>query len=173
MHRFAEEPPIEETVGARLAERSETVAVAETCTGGVVTALLTSVPGSSAYLDRAWVPYAYDSVRTELGVDRETIDADGVVSPAVTAALAKRARDRADATWGLATTGVAGPTGGTPAKPVGTGHVGVARAAPWESGESYVETATEEFDGDRSAVREKLSRAALHALDEHARALEQ
>lgn len=173
MERFATDPPVEERVGTLLEERDETVAVAETCTGGMVTALLTAVPGSSAYLDRSYVPYGYDAVRTQLGVARETIDSVGVVSPDVTVELARRARDLADADWGLATTGIAGPTGGTTAKPVGTGHVGVARAAPWESGASDAQPSSHEFDGDRGAVREKLSRAALEALAEQLRSVEE
>lgn len=172
MDRFAASPPIEERAADRLRAREESLAIAETCTGGLVTALLTGVPGASAYLDRAFVPYGNDALRTELGVAREPLDANGVVSPAVTEELARRARDRADADWGLSTTGIAGPTGGTPEKPVGTSHVGVAYAAPWASEDSYATAETHEFEGDRGAVRERIAREALSTLADHLAAVE-
>lgn len=167
MHAFAGDPPVEEAVGEALAEHDATVAVAETATGGMVTALLTGVPGASDYLDRAFVPYSYDSLREQMGVTREQLDAEGVVSATVTRQLAKRARDVADATWGVATTGIAGPGGGAPGKPVGTAHVAVARAAPWGSEASGAVVESREFEGDRAAVRERTSRAALALLAEH------
>ncbi|MFB6295981.1 MAG: CinA family protein [Halobacteriales archaeon] len=166
MRQFAGDPPIEERVGRALDERGQTVAVAETCTGGLVGTLLTAVPGASDYFDRAFVPYSYDSLREELGIARETLDAEGVVSAPVTRQLARRARDRADATWGLATTGVAGPGGGTEGKPVGTAYVGVAYAGPWETETSYAIAERHAFDGDRGQVREQVSRAALERLRE-------
>jgi len=169
MHEFAEDPPVEARVGDLLAERAETLAVAETATGGLIGALLTSVPGASDYLDRVVVPYDYDALRTTLAVPRETLDEHGAVSEPTTLALARAARDTADATWGIATTGVAGPGGGTPDKPVGTGFVGVAYAAPWESGDSTARISRYEFDGDRTAVRERLARRALRDLETAAR----
>jgi len=168
MHDFAADPPVEERVGDLLRERDETVAVAETATGGLTSALLTSVPGSSAYVDRTVVPYDYDALREMLAVPRETLDDHGAVSAPVTTALARAARDTADATWGVATTGVAGPGGGTPETPVGTGFVAVAVAAPWGTGDSGATVTRHEFDGDRSAVREKLARQALAALENEA-----
>jgi nicotinamide-nucleotide amidase len=169
MHAFAGDPPVEETVGELLEEHGTTVAVAETVTGGMVTALLTAVPGASESGDRGFVPYSYDSLREQTGVTREELDAEGVVSAPVTRQLARRGRDVADAEWGLATTGVAGPGGGTPEKPVGTAHVAVARAAPWGSDQSYAAVETREFEGDRGAIRERTARAALALLAEHAR----
>ena len=169
MHEFAEDPPVEARVGDLLAERAETLAVAETATGGLIGALLTSVPGASDYLDRVVVPYDYDALRTTLAVPRETLDEHGAVSEPTTRALARAARDTADATWGIATAGVAGPGGGTPDTPVGTGFVGVAYAAPWESGDSTARVSRYEFDGDRTAVRERLSRRALRDLETAAR----
>lgn len=169
MRALAGEPPVEETVGELLEDRDATVAVAETVTGGMVTALLTAVPGASEYVDRGFVPYSYDSLREQAGVTREGLDADGVVSAPVTRQLARRARDVADTEWGLATTGVAGPGGGTPDKPVGTAHVAVAHAAPWGSGRSSATAETHEFEGDRGAIRERTARAALALLVEHAR----
>jgi len=165
MREFAEDPPVEERVGDLLAERAETLAVAETATGGLVGALLTSVPGASDYLDRVVVPYDYDALRATLAVPRETLDEHGAVSEPVTRDLGRAARDTADATWGVATAGVAGPGGGTEDKPVGTGFVGVAYAAPWESGDSTASVSRYEFDGDRTAVRERLARRALRDLE--------
>ena len=164
MHEFAVDPPMEERVGDLLERRGETVAVAEGCTGGLVGALLTSRPGASAYLDRVVVPYDYDAIRDLLAVSRETLDAHGAVSEPAARETAQAARDTADATWGLATAGVAGPGGGTPATPVGTGFVGVAHAAPWGSGESRVVVERYAFDGDRAAIRERLARQALADL---------
>jgi nicotinamide-nucleotide amidase len=157
-------------VGAALTEREERVAVAETATGGLVGARLTAEPGASAFLDRALVPYDYDALRDLLAVDRELLDAHGTVSEPVTAALAKAARDTADATWGVANTGIAGPGGGTDEKPVGTCFVAVAYAGPWESGDSETTVERYRFDGDRAAVRDRLTDQTLAnlsaALDE-------
>jgi len=164
VYEFAADPPVEERIGDLLRERGETVAVVEGATGGVVAALLTSVPGASDYVDRALVPYDYDALRDRLAVPRETLDEHGAVSEPTVRSTARAARDTADATWGLATAGVAGPGGGTPATPVGTGFVGVAHAAPWGSGESRVVVERYAFDGDRAAIRERLARQALADL---------
>lgn len=164
MDEFAADSPVEKRVGEALTEREETVAVAESCTGGLVGALLTAVPGSSAYFDRALVTYSYDAKRDVLAVPREPLDDDGAVSEPVARAMARAARDLGETDWGVSTTGVAGPTGGTPQTPVGTVYVGVAWAAPWESGASGARVSHHEFDGDRAAVREKGARRALTVL---------
>lgn len=164
MRAFATDPPVEERVGDRLREASMTVGVAEACTGGVITALLTNVPGSSDYFDRGFVTYSYDSLREVLGIPRELLDEHGAVSDPVTRAMAQSARDRADTTWGLATTGIAGPGGGTPETPVGTVFIGLAYAAPWGTEASYARTERYEFDGSRTAIRERTAREALELL---------
>lgn len=164
MDEFAADPPVERAVGRALREADQTVAVAEGCTGGVVSALLTAVPGASDYLDRAMVPYSYDSLRELLAVSRETLDEHGVVSDAATGEIARGVRDTAKTTWGVATTGVAGPDGGSDETPVGTVFVAVAYAGPWGSGTSSVAVERYEFDGDRTAVRERGARAALSDL---------
>ena len=168
MHEFASDPPIEERVGDLLERRGETVAVAEGCTGGLTSALLTSVPGASDYLDRVVVPYDYDALRDLLAVSRETLDAHGAVSEPAVREVAQGIRDTADATWGVSTAGVAGPGGGSQDTPVGTVFVGVAYAAPWGSGESETTVARYTFDGDRAAVRERATRQALTDLHEAA-----
>ena len=160
----AEDPPVEARIGDPLRDRDETLAVAETATGGLVGALLTSVAGASDYLDRVVVPYDYDALRTTLAVRRETLDEHGAVSAPVTRELAQGVRDKSDTTWGVATTGIAGPSGGTAEKPVGTCFVAVAYAAPWGSEDSTVTVTRYEFDGDRAAVRELLARRALTDL---------
>jgi nicotinamide-nucleotide amidase len=152
------------TLGEALRERGETVAVAESCTGGLLGAQFTAVPGSSDYFDRGLVTYAYDAKREVLGVPREHLDAEGAVSEPVALAMARGVRDRADVDWGLATTGVAGPSGGTPETPVGTVYVALAHAAEWGSGDSYATATRHEFAGDRAAVRRKTVEQALETL---------
>ncbi|MFB6143455.1 MAG: CinA family protein [Halorientalis sp.] len=169
MHEFAADPPVERRVGEVLADSEATVAIAEGCTGGLVTALLTAVPGASDYLDRALVPYSYDSLRETLAVSRETLDDHGVVSEPATREIARGVRDTAKTTWGLATTGVAGPSGGSAATPVGTVFVAVSHAGPWGTGASGVTVERHEFDGDRSAVRELGARRALADLRDRVR----
>ncbi|MFB6106140.1 MAG: CinA family protein [Halobacteriaceae archaeon] len=151
-------------VGAALRDAGETVAVVESETGGLVASKLTDVPGASDYFVRGYVAYTYDAKREVLGVSREALDAHGAVSAPVARQLAQRARDLADADWGLASTGVAGPTGGSEAKPVGTVFVGLARAADWGTGDSHTTVERHVFDGDRHAVKAKSATRALRRL---------
>jgi len=155
---------VEERVGERLRERDETVAVAESCTGGLVGSLLTDVPGSSDYFDRSLVTYSYAAKQEVLAVSREALDANGAVSEPVAAEMARAVRDIAGTDWGVATTGVAGPGGGTEETPVGTVFVAVANAAPWESGDSGVTVTRYEFDGTRTEVKTQIARQALEDL---------
>jgi len=155
------DPAPAERLIAALERADERIAVAEAHTGGAVAARVVAVPGASGAFDRGWIVYGRDAPRTELGVPRETLDDHGAVSAPVARELARRARDRADATWGVATTGVAGPTGGTEATPVGTVFVGVARAAPWESGASSAAANRYSIGGDRRTVIEASTRRAL------------
>ncbi|WP_254839300.1 CinA family protein [Natronomonas marina] len=155
---------IEERVGDALRERGESVATAESCTGGLVGSLVTDVPGASDYFDRSYVTYTYDAKLEELGVPRETLDGAGAVSEPVARAMARAARDRAGVTWGVATTGIAGPTGGTDEKPVGTVHVGVARAAEWGTGDSSCGVERYVFDGSRTEIKRKIAEQALEDL---------
>jgi nicotinamide-nucleotide amidase len=164
MREFADDPPVEERIGDVLRDADATVATAESCTGGLIGSLLTDVPGSSDYFDRALVTYSYDAKLEQVGVARETLDEHGAVSEPVARAMARGVRDRAGATWGLSTTGIAGPAGGSAEKPVGTVYVGVAYAGAWGSGESFTEVARYEFDGDRLAVKEQIARQGLRDL---------
>jgi nicotinamide-nucleotide amidase len=158
------ERSIEARVGDALRDTDATVAVAESCTGGLIGSLLTDVPGSSDYFDRSVVAYSYDAKRDILAVARETLDKVGAVSEPVARQMARAVRDTADTTWGVATTGVAGPTGGTETTPVGTAYVGVAYAAPWGSGDSTCSVERYEFDGDRTTVKQTIAEQALSDL---------
>lgn len=117
---------LEQVVGFRLRDRGETVATAESCTAGRLAAAITRVPGASAWFLEGAVVYANDAKVRACGVDPALLDAYGAVSEPVARALAEGIRRRAGSTWGLATTGIAGPSGGTPDKPVGTVHIAVA-----------------------------------------------
>lgn len=165
MREFADDPPVEERVGDALRDAEETLAVAESCTGGLVGSLLTDVPGSSDYFDRSVVTYSYEAKLTELAVSRESLDGHGAVSEPVAREMAAGVRDTAGTDWGVATTGVAGPGGGTDEKPVGTVYVGVAYRGDWGTGESYTTAARHEFDGDRRQIKEQIARAALKTVE--------
>ncbi|MFB6093521.1 MAG: CinA family protein [Halanaeroarchaeum sp.] len=154
---------VAERIGDLLADADQTLATAESCTGGAVGSLVTDVSGASEYFDRAYVTYSYDA-KLDLGVPRELLDEEGAVSEPVAAAMARGARDRAGTTWAVATTGIAGPTGGTPEKPVGTVFVGVAYAGPWGSGESYATVERATFEGDRRTIKEAIAEHALEVL---------
>src|SRR5207253_8703595 len=107
-------------------ERRLTVALAESCTGGLVAHRLTNVPGSSAYVRGALVAYANSAKQDLLGVRRETLAAHGAVSEETAGEMAAGARRAFGASIGVSTTGIAGPDGGTPEKPVGTVCFGLA-----------------------------------------------
>jgi nicotinamide-nucleotide amidase len=156
--------PVEVTVGEALRDRGETVAVAESCTGGLIGSLLTDVPGSSDYFDRSLVTYSNDAKQQHLGVSREALDAEGAVSEPVARQMAQGVRDTAGTTWGVSTTGIAGPDGGTPEKPVGTVFIGVAYAGEWGTNRSMTQVARYEFDGMRTEIKAKIARQALNDL---------
>ncbi|WIV67138.1 CinA family protein [Natrialbaceae archaeon AArc-T1-2] len=158
------EVAVADRIGQRLRETDATLAVAESCTGGLIGAAVTAVPGSSDYFDSGLCTYAYDAKRRELGVSREALDEDGAVSAPVAREMARGVRDVADVTWGLATTGIAGPSGGTEETPVGTVYVGVAYAGPWGSETSYATASRYEFDGDRASIRAATVERALEDL---------
>ncbi len=164
MHQLGEEPLIETRVGDALARRGETLAAAESCSGGLVASLVTDVPGSSAYFDRSFVTYSYDAKQQVLGVTREALDAESAVSERVGREMAQGARDIADTTWGLSTTGVAGPERDRADHPVGTVFVGVSYAAAWGSGASTTTVERYQFDGSRTELKERVARQALTDL---------
>lgn len=158
------EKAVERTLGRRLRDRGETVAVAESLTGGLVGSMLTDVPGSSDYVDRGVIAYSNDAKLEALGVSRESLDAHGAVSAPVAREMARGVRDRAGTTWGVSTTGIAGPAGGTDEKPVGLVFVGVAHAAPWGSDDSFADAERYVLNGDRWTVKAESARRALSDL---------
>ncbi|QDX39706.1 CinA family protein [Salarchaeum sp. JOR-1] len=164
MRNHARDPPIEETLGDALRERGDTIATTESCTGGLVGSLLTDIPGSSDYFDRTYCTYTYDA-KLDTGVTREALDEHGAVSEPVARQMAQAVRDSAGTTWGVSTTGIAGPSGGTPEKPVGTVYIGVAHAGDWGSAETYTRVERHEFDGDRRDIKEKIARRALRTVE--------
>jgi nicotinamide-nucleotide amidase len=148
-------------VAARLQERclaaGLTVAAAESCTGGLLTHILTEVPGSSAYLLGGVVSYADRAKIDLLGVDADHLGAHGAVSAQVARAMAQGVRERFGADLGVAITGIAGPDGGSDAKPVGLTYVAVADDAG-------VEVRRLQWSGERSANKRDSAGAALELL---------
>lgn len=148
-----------EELARRLTERGETVAVAETTAGGLVSATLVAIPGSSAYFERGIVAYSKASKLTSLGMDEATLDADGAVSAATAGVMAEAVRGLAGATYGLAETGIAGPIRGRSPKPIGTVHLAVA-------GPDGVVTRDVLLEGDRTGIREGIVGSLLGLLIE-------
>ena len=145
---------LEQVVGDLLVERGLRIAAAESCTGGLITSRLTDVPGSSRYVDQSVIVYS-NAAKTELlGVPPELIEAHGAVSEPVALAMAEGIKTRARSDVGIGVTGIAGPTGGTPEKPVGM--VVVAAVAPHER-----RCRTFRFFGEREQVKFQGSQAAL------------
>ncbi|MCU0869174.1 MAG: CinA family protein [Burkholderiales bacterium] len=136
------------------------LATAESCTGGWVSMLVTSVAGSSAWFDRGFVTYTNAAKTAQLGVPQATLDAHGAVSEAVVVAMATGALAGSQADVAVAVSGVAGPGGGTATKPVGMVCIG------WALRDGTVEASTFRFDGDRTAVRRASVIAALEGVIE-------
>ena len=122
----ADEESLASVVGDLLRSRGETLATAESCTGGGLGSLMTAIPGCSAYFSGGVVSYANAAKETLLGVPAATIDRHGAVSPETAEAMAQGVRDRLATTWGLSITGIAGPDGGSETKPIGLVYVGLA-----------------------------------------------
>ena len=144
-------------LAARLRERGWRMATAESCTGGLIAAACTELSGSSDWFERGFVTYSNAAKTDSLGVPAALIDAHGAVSEPVARAMAAGAVAHADAQCALAVTGVAGPTGGSADKPVGTVWFG------WSTPAGEV-TEHRRFDGDRAAVRAQAVRHALAGL---------
>lgn len=150
--------PLEAVVGRLLRARNLSVAVAESCTGGLIASRLTDVPGSSAYVRAGWVAYHNEAKTAQLGVDERLIAAHGAVSEPVARALALGCRKLAGADYGLGVTGIAGPGGGSAEKPVGT--VCIALAGP----QDRQRVRRLSLPGDRQRVKYFASQAALDLL---------
>jgi nicotinamide-nucleotide amidase len=148
---------LEQVVGNMLRERGQTLALAESCTGGYLSHLVTSVPGSSAYYIGGVVSYANAVKMEELGIPSRMLELNGAVSRPVAEQMAMGVREALRSDWALATTGIAGPDGGTPDKPVGTVWIAVA-------GPRGVYSKLGNFPGTRDLVIERASRSALNLL---------
>ncbi len=145
-------------VGRLLAEHGATVTVAESCTGGGLGAAITAVSGSSAWFERGFITYSNQSKVQEVGVRQESLDAHGAVSRDVVCQMAFGARQRAGADYSLAVSGIAGPSGGTAQKPVGTVHIALSSAeGTWHRAMLYVHR-------DRDQVRQASVYTALALL---------
>ncbi len=148
---------LHETVAFLLMERRLTLAVAESCTGGLVSHLLTEVPGVSASLLESVVTYSNESKVSRLGVSKESLETHGAVSGQVAEEMARGVREESGADFGLSTTGIAGPAGGTPQKPVGLVYIAVAAGqGAWRRKFT--------FSGSRSDIKLRAANTALNML---------
>jgi nicotinamide-nucleotide amidase len=148
---------LEQAVGRRLSARGLTLAVAESCTGGLVGHRLTSVAGSSAFFERGVVVYSNRAKEELLGVPADVIRVHGAVSRPCAEAMVRGICERSGAACGLSITGIAGPDGGTPTKPVGTVFIGLAV-------EGEVEARHFRFPGGRASVKSQSAQMALDML---------
>jgi nicotinamide-nucleotide amidase len=148
---------MEEVVGRLLAEKGETLSVAESCTGGLIGERLTNVAGSSAYFIEGVISYANEAKIRALGVPAELIENRGAVSAEVAAAMAEGMRNRAGTDYAISVTGIAGPGGGSEEKPVGTVYIGYADRHQ----SKFFKTV---LPGDRYLIRWRASQTALDYL---------
>ena len=146
-------------VGKVLEQRSLTLAVAESCTGGRLGDAITDVPGSSTYFLGGVISYSNEAKFSLLGVDRSTLESMGAVSEEVALMMADGVRKRLGASIGVGITGIAGPTGATPAKPVGLVYIAVSSSERSFSARSV-------FAGSRSEVKAQAVLKALEMLSE-------
>lgn len=156
--------PLENTVGELLRRRGLRLAVAESCTGGLVSHLITNVPGSSTYFMGGVIAYAYEAKVRLLGVSWRTLEKYGAVSQETVLEMACGARKALAADVGIAISGIAGPGGGTPEKPVGLTWIGLSTEGGDEA-YSYI------WEGNRLAVKEKSARQALRLLKDYLESL--
>jgi nicotinamide-nucleotide amidase len=145
-------------LGRRLLARGAIVATAESCTGGLVAAAITSIAGSSAWFDRGFVTYSNDAKCELLGVLPATLERFGAVSDATARAMAEGAITASRANLAVSVTGIAGPEGGSAAKPVGT------VCLAWAIRGGRTTASTHHFDGDREAVRRASVAVSLQGL---------
>ncbi|MBI4556669.1 MAG: CinA family protein [Candidatus Hydrogenedentes bacterium] len=147
----------EQMVGQRLTAARQTLATAESCSGGLVAHRLTNVSGSSNYFRGGIVAYSNEVKTALLGVAQDALARHGAVSEPVALQMAKGARDRFGAEWGIGVTGIAGPTGGSPEKPVGLVYIAVA-------GPNGMIARRCQFTGERLEIKEQTAEMALQML---------
>jgi nicotinamide-nucleotide amidase len=171
----ADDTTIQQSVAELLASSRTTVTTAESCTGGLLAKMLTDVPGSSDYFKVGFVTYSNQAKYERLGISTEVLNVYGAVSEPVVTAMATNARRLAKADFALAISGVAGPTGGSPTKPVGTVCIALAHAkkptasavGPDRFSHSDVSARTFLFPGDRDWIRDRSAKTALTMLRFH------
>jgi nicotinamide-nucleotide amidase len=145
-------------LGARLKKRGLKLATAESCTGGWIAQAITSIPGSSDWFDRGFVTYSNEAKKELLGVRARTLSRRGAVSEETAREMASGALKRSRAQIAIAVTGIAGPAGGTPEKPVGT------VCFAWARKNGAMRSAVRRFGGSRERVRRQSVAAALRGL---------
>ena len=148
---------LSQVIGERLRERGWKLATAESCTGGKIAQLITSIGGSSDYFQGGVVSYSNDAKVELLGVSRATVERVGAVSRECAAEMARGARVALHANVGVSSTGIAGPGGATARKPVGLVYIGIATPAGEEVQELHL-------DGDRLTIIDAATRAALELV---------
>ena len=144
----------EEKLNGILRQRRATIAVAESCTGGLISARITDVPGSSEYFEAGMVTYSNHAKERFLSVPHEVLASFGSVSAEVAEAMARGVREALGVDIGVSVTGIAGPGGGSAEKPVGTVYTGLATREGTRTGKHF-------FEGDRAAIRRQTSEEAL------------
>lgn len=147
-----------EDLATLLLERGEFVATAESCTGGLIAKRLTDVAGSSGWFERGVVTYSNLAKQELLDVSEDILASEGAVSEATALAMVEGLLMSSPADWGIAVTGIAGPAGGTAAKPVGTVWIA------WLHRDGAAQARHYLFAGDREAIREQTAQAALEGL---------
>lgn len=150
--------PEAQALAALLLTRGERLACAESCTGGLIAKLCTDLAGSSAWFERGLVTYSNQAKHELLGVPNAVFESAGAVSEPCVRAMVEGLLRHSPADWGVAVTGIAGPTGGSPDKPVGTVWIGWARRG--QAAQSRLTV----FPGDRAAIREQTAAAAIQGL---------
>lgn len=154
---MGEKESLEMQIGEALRERKLKLSVAESCTGGLISHRITNIPGSSDYFDRAVIVYSNTSKMQLLDVPKLIIESFGAVSRETARAMAEGIKKTSKSDIGLASTGIAGPGGSTPQKPVGLVYIGLASNKP---------TVVKEFrfEGSRSEIKEKAASEALNMV---------
>ena len=154
----AELKALAEQVATAAQQRRLMLVTAESCTGGWIAKALTDLPGSSAWFDAGVVTYSYEAKQALLGVNPRTLERTGAVSEETALEMVSGALSRFGAGMAVAVTGIAGPSGGTPDKPVGTVWIG------WKRRGGYARAEVFHFDGDREQVRRQTVETALEGL---------
>ena len=148
-----------QATGARLLAMRQMLVTAESCTGGWIAKCMTDVPGSSTWFDCGMAAYSYEAKQALLGVRPQTLEVHGAVSRECVVEMVSGALVHSGATIAVAVTGIAGPGGGSPDKPVGTVWIG------WKRRGGYADAKVFHFEGNRDAVRRQTVAAALRGLE--------